>query len=105
MPIRRADDNSYSLAVSASATGSSIAIKGGEYMFFVEGTAGGSTLSLQIISPNGTWVDVQVFTGAIVKFTTLPGNQTGITLPAGYVRLAVTGGAGVSVTASLVGLG
>ena len=105
MPIRRADDTLYQLGTSLSATGNAVAVKGGEYMFCVEGTAGGATLSLQMQAASGTWMDVQVFTGAVVKFTTLPGNQTGIDLPACNVRVAVTGGTPSGITASLVGLG
>lgn len=105
MTIRRADDNTYILASNASATGAAVPVKGGEYMFMVEGTVGGSTLSLQVQSPNGTWADVQVFSGSAVKFTVLPGAQAGVDLPACNVRMAVTGGAASSLFAYLVGCG
>lgn len=105
MASRRADDIAYTLLSNASATGSAVQIKGGEYMFTAEGTAGGSTISLQIQTPNGAWVDVQVFTGSIVKFTTLPANQTAIDLPAGNVRCACTGGTPSGIYAYLIGLG
>ncbi len=105
MPIRRADDTLYTLLSSGSASGSAVQIKGGEYHFMVEGTVGSSTISLQIQTPNGSWTDVQVFTGSVVKFTTLPGNQSGISLPAGNVRCACTGGTPSAIYAYLVGLG
>lgn len=105
MPIRRTDDTAYTLGTNLNATGSSVAIRGGEYMFFVDGTAGGSTASLQVQAPSGVWVDVQVFTGSVVKFTTLPGNQSGISMPACNVRLALTGGTPSGVNAYLVGCG
>lgn len=105
MPVRRADDTAYPLAANLSATGLAVAIKGGEYHFMAEGTVGGSTISLQSQSPNGTWSDVQVFAASAVKFTTLPNTQTGIDLPAGNVRMAATGGAPSGLYASLVGLG
>jgi phage-related tail protein len=105
MPIRRADDQQYALLVGGSATGAAVAIKGGEYQFMVDGTAGGTTASLQIQSPSGAWMDVQVFTGSVVKFTTLPGNQSAIDLPAGNVRCALTGGTPSGINAYLVGLG
>ena len=105
MPIRRADDQQYALLVGGSATGSAVPIKGGEYQFMVDGTAGGTTASLQIQSPSGAWMDVQVFTGSVVKFTTLPGNQSAIDLPAGNVRCALTGGTPSGINAYLVGLG
>lgn len=105
MTVRRADDTAYTLATNASANGASVAIKGGEYFFLAEGTAGGSTISLQVQSPNNTWVDVSVYSGSVVKSTTLPYSQTGIDLPAGNVRLGVTGGSPSTLSASLFGLG
>lgn len=105
MALRRCDDKVYTLASGLSATGSAVAIPGGEYMFFVEGTVSGATISLQIQAPSGNWVDVQVYTGAVVKFTVLPGNQTAIDLPAGNVRMASTGGAPSGLNAYLVGIG
>ena len=105
MPIRRADDGSYTLASNLSATGSAVAIKGGEYIFTVEGTVSGSTISLQIQTPNGTWSDVSIFAGSVVKSTTLPLAQTQIDLPAGNVRMAATGGTPSALYAYLVGLG
>ena len=111
MPVIRRDDQTYMLATNASSTatgansGNGVSIPGGEYMFMVEGTAGGSTLSLQIKSPNGAWMDVQVFTGAVVKFTTLPGNQSGIDLPAGLVRMNANGGSPAGLYAYLLGNG
>lgn len=105
MPIRRADDQRYTLLTAGGATGAAVQILGGEYQFMVDGTAGGSTVSLQIQSPSGVWMDVQVFTGSVVKFTTLPGNQSAIDLPAGNVRCALTGGTPSGINAYLVGLG
>jgi hypothetical protein len=105
MPIRRADDSSYTLASNLSATGSAVAIKGGEYQFSAEGTVGGSTISLQFQTPNGTWSDLLIFAGSPVKSTTLPFTQTQIDLPAGNVRMAATGGTPSALYAYLVGLG
>jgi hypothetical protein len=105
MPIRRADDTSYNLQFNGSTTGSAVAVKGGEYLFTVEGTVGASTISLQVQTPSGAWVDLQVFTGAKVSFAVLPGNQTGIVLPACNVRCACTGGTPSGITSYLIGLG
>lgn len=105
MPIRRADDNAYTLASSASATSDPVAIKGGEYTFTADGTVGGSSISLQMQTPNNSWVDISVYSGSVVKSTTLPYSQTGIDLPAGNVRMAATGGTPSGLNASLVGLG
>lgn len=105
MSVRRADDRLYVLGTGLSANGNAVTILGGEYMFMADGTAGGSTISLQVQMPSGSWTDVQVYTGSIVKFTTLPANQTAVDLPAGVVRVACTGGVPIGVNAYLVGLG
>lgn len=106
MSIRRSDDKAYTLLTNAAATGAAVAILGGEYIFFAEGTVGGSTISLQIQSPNGTWEDVQELAGSVtVKTTALPYNATKINLPMCNVRAAITGGAASAVYAYLNGLG
>lgn len=105
MPIRRADDQTYTLLNNAAATGSGVNIPGGEYMFMASGTLTGATLALEVLSPSGTWAVVQVFTGSLVRFTTLPGNQSGISLPAGQVRASLTGGSPTACFAHLVGCG
>lgn len=104
MPVRRCDDKVYTLASGASATGAAVRIPGGEYLFIVSGTVGGSTISLQAQAPSGTWMDVQIFSGAVVKTTTLPFSQTTIALPACNVRMATTGGAPSGIDATLAGL-
>lgn len=105
MPARRADDVQYTLLLNGSATGPPVAIKGGEYIFAAEGTINGATISLDVQLPNGNWTRVQVFTGSVVAFTVLPNSQTGVDLPAGYVRCAIAGGPPSGVNAFLVGLG
>ena len=105
MSTRRADDNQYTLLLAGSATGSAVQVRGGEYMVFFDGTIGGSTVSLHVQSPSGVWIDVDVFTGSTVKYTALPRSQTGIDLPAGNVRCALTGGSPSGINAYLVGLG
>jgi hypothetical protein len=102
----RADSQIYPLATAASATGAGVAIRGGEYMFLADGTAGGSVVSLQTQMPDGTYCDVGALAGSsIVKNTVLPFVVTPIVLPACVVRAAITGGAGVSLTATLAGIG
>lgn len=105
MPTRRGDDTQYALLENGSATGASVAIRGGEYIIFFSGTIGGATIQLQAQSPSGTWIPVEVFTGAVVSYTALPRSQTGISLPAGNVRCALNGGTPSGVNAYLVGLG
>ena len=104
MPTRRADDLAYTLASNANASGSAVAIKGGQYMFMVEGTIGGSTVTLQIKTPNGTWANVTAYDSA-VSATALPYADTPIDLPSGDVRVALTGGTPSAIYAYLVGLG
>jgi hypothetical protein len=105
MTIRRADDNSYALLSNASATGAAVNIRGGQYTFSAEGTIGGATIALQVQSPNGTWETVSVFSNSAASTTTLPYALTGIDLPAGAVRVSVTGGTPSALFAYLVGLG
>ena len=105
MPIRRGDDNAYTLLSNGSATGSAVAIRGGEYSFHVEGTISGATAALQVQSINGTWATVSVFSNSPVSTTTQPYAQTGIALPAGSVRVSLSGGTPSAIYAYLVGLG
>jgi hypothetical protein len=105
MSLKRADDNSYTLLSGGSATGSAVAIRGGEYIAFFDGTISGATVSLQIQSPSGVWMAVEVFTGSAVSYSTLPRSQTGIDRPAGNVRAAVSGGSPSGLNVYLVGLG
>lgn len=111
MTVRRADDNTYTLATNASSTatgvnsGNGVPIRGGEYCFTAEGTVSGATISLQFQTPNGTWSDVSVFNASAVKSTALPYVQTQVDLPAGLVRMASTGGTPSALYAYLIGLG
>lgn len=105
MPMRRADDQSYTLLANGSATGNAVAIRGGEYIVYFDGTLNGATVSLQTQALSGQWMTVEVFTANPVSYTTLPRSQTGIDLPAGNVRCALNGGSPTGVNCSLVGLG
>lgn len=106
MPARRADDITYTLLSNGSSTGAAVPIRGGEYLVYFEGTlAGGAQVSLQAQSPNGTWMDVEVFTANPVRYSNTPRSQTGIDLPACNVRCALTGGSASGIYAYLVGLG
>jgi hypothetical protein len=102
----RADAQVYTLATALAATGAGVPVRGGEYAFLANGTVGGSTISLQIQMPDGSWCDVGALAGnAIVKSTTLPFVVTPVVLPACVVRMAVTGGAATGVNAWLAGIG
>lgn len=107
MPVRRADDQLYVLGSGLTATGASVNIPGGEYHFLAVGTLGTATdVQLQILAPDGaTWMTVQDLGGSnTVKGTALPYNATPIYLPAGAVRVLITGTA-TSVSAWLAGMG
>lgn len=71
------------LLENASATGSAFNWLGGRGKLLVEGTFGGATITLQVQSPNGTWLPVQTATAA---------NTVNFFLPKGKIRAAVTGG-------------
>ena len=105
MTVRRCDSNAYVLGTNLSASGLAVMIPGGEYIFMVEGTPTGATISLQVQSPNGTWEDVSVYSGSKVSATALPFAQTGIDLPACNIRMAATGGTPTGLYAYLIGLG
>lgn len=102
----RADSTVYPLAANASANGAGVAIRGGLYMFLASGTVGGSTISLQVQLPDGSWCDVGAEGGlSIVKATALPYTATPVYLPACTVRMAATGGTPSALNATLAGIG
>ena len=106
MTVRRSDDRQYVLATAATATGSDVALPGGEYVFMASGTIGGSTLSLQIKLPDGSYADVKSLNGnTLVNTTSLPFAATALDLPACNVRVALTGGTPSNISAWLVGCG
>ena len=105
MSLKRADDNVYTLLSNAAATGSAVAIRGGEYAFTVEGTISGATIGLQMQTPNGTWATIQVWNASPVQTTAVPYFQTQVDLPAGNARTVVTGGSPSALYSYLVGLG
>jgi hypothetical protein len=70
-----------------------------------DGTIGSVTgITLQLSSPDGSWVPASNLIGTVLNITTLPNSVEPIRLPACNVRLALTGSGG-SINASLVGLG
>jgi len=104
--MARSDSQIYTLASNASATGAAVPIRGGDYTFMAAGTVGGSTISLQIQLPDSSWCDVGALAGnAIVKNTALPFVVSPIALPAGNVRVAMTGGTPSGINATLAGNG
>jgi hypothetical protein len=73
--------------------------EGGDGAFMVAGTVGGGTYTLQMQCPDGsTWVAL----GAATTLTAA--GAAGFTAPAGRLRVAVTGSAGASAKAWVVGI-
>ncbi len=72
--------------------------EGGDGAFMLAGTVGGGTYTLQIQAPDGTWLTVN----ASVALTAV--GVVNFSAPAGRLRLAVTGSAGASIKAWLVGI-
>jgi hypothetical protein len=70
---------SIELLSNASATGSSVKLGGGQYLFRAESDNwNGATLQLQIVGPNDNWIDVEdaTFTADGATRVFLPGNIT-----------------------------
>ena len=105
MAVMRSDSAAYTLASNLSASGTGVAIPGGEYMFSIEGTIAGGTVQLQYLSPNGTWIPVNVYGTFTLSFTALPAAVTAIDLPAGTYRMGVSAGSPTGIYAYLFGLG
>jgi len=108
--MSRADCTSYQLASALAANGSgpTTQILGGNYIMFANGTIGGGTLALQVLQPDGTtWGPLQSVagTGSAIQTTTLPFGATQIYLPAGNVRVTLTGATAPNINAWLVGIG
>lgn len=103
--MARSDTNIYLLAQNESAAGPSVAVRGGKYMFMVDGTLGSGNVSLQVQTPSDVWSDIFVFSGLKVSFTSLPGSHAAIDLPPCNVRLGVSSASASGVNAYLVGLG
>jgi len=103
--MTRATADVHILASNLSATGPSVPIRGGSYLFTAEGTPTGAAISLQVQTVNGTWSNVSIFNNSQVSTTTLPFAQTEIDLPACNVRMASTGGTPTGLYAYLAGIG
>jgi hypothetical protein len=94
----------YTLGVNLSGTGNPVAIKGGEYAVFADGNFSTGGMSLQMQSPSGAWIDVQMY-GAFIRSTQASMLQVGLLLPAGMVRIATTDPMAYGVNAYLAGMG
>lgn len=88
------------LLSAAAATGSAVNVQiGGDYCFAVAGTFGGTSVGIQMLGPDGaTWISLSDSIGTIALTV---GGARIVSLPAGSYRATITGGAGVSVSATL----
>lgn len=85
--------------VSSAGNGAGFAWVGGAGAFCAEGTLGGSSLKMQMQTPQGTWTDID----AALTFTTLP-SVYGFMLPQGQIRAVLTGGSPTGIYAWAVAI-
>lgn len=85
--------------ISAAGNGAGQPWPGGSGAFISEGTIGGSSLKLQMQTPQATWIDID----PALTFATLP-NSYGFLIPAGQIRAVLTGGSPVNVYAWAVSI-
>lgn len=95
---RQSEYYDVTLLVASAVTGPAKSWPGGPAVWFVYGTFGGATATLQLSPDNGTtWLD----TNAVA---TSPGGQQ-IPIPStALVRLAISGGVGTSISSKLSGV-
>lgn len=87
------------LAAGSSATGSGVSWRGGRGTFYVVGTFGGTTASMQWSPDSGTtWIDVGTDTILTAN------GQGNFELPACTIRCELDGGSSISVASSAVGI-
>ena len=90
-------NQTYMLINNAAVTSAALKVAGGLYAFAVDGTFGGATVKLQILSPDGaSYLDIDAalsLTAEGIQAVDLPGGAT--------VKAVVTGGAPANLYASL----
>lgn len=88
-------------AVAATGPGAPFLIQnGGDFTFAVNGTFGGTSVALEMLGPDGV---NYINCGAAATMTTA--GMCTVSLPAGTYRASVTGGAAMSIYASLKQVG
>ena len=102
--MRRSDDQTYSVS-GISATSAIGPIRGGRYLLNVSGTLGGATVTLDYLGDGTNYTTVTDSRSNTKLSFTAAAAYSGVDLPAGQYRIGISGGTGVSVNASLVGLG
>lgn len=101
-----ANPASYTLLTAASATGNAVSgIRGGSYIWRASGTFGGATATLQALDLDGsTWVNVRNQANTADVTATAASSQGVVIGQGGIVRVAISGGAGVSISSVLSGV-
>jgi hypothetical protein len=97
----------YPLLTNASATGTGVSnIRGGSYIWRVSGNfGGGATATLQALDLDGTtWVNVRNQANTADVTATTAGSQGVVIGQGATVRVAITGGTGVSLFSVLSGV-
>lgn len=91
---------SFKLLTAASATGAGVDVtEPGEYVFSAAGTFGGASVGLSMLGPDGlTWIPLKDSAGVMALTSA---DAVIVSLPVGTYRGTITGGAGVSMHASL----
>jgi len=85
--------------ISSAGNGSAVNWPGGSGAFVAEGTIGGSSLKMQMQTPQGTWIDID----PSLTFASLPSSY-GFLIPPGQIRAVLTGGSPSGVYAWAVSL-
>ena len=94
-----ADGSTAAPTLVADGASASVDWPGGDGAYFAVGTFGGGTFTLQMLSPDGTtWVSL----GTIGALTAT--GVVGFSAPAGKMRASLSGSAGPSLKAWVVGL-
>lgn len=105
-PMNVSTSQSYDLLNNASATGEAVGpVQGGDYLWRVEGTLGGSTVTLQFLGLDGvTWYDAVDSGGNPAAMTAI--GQMGVGIAQGtVVRGEVVGGTPSALFSNIGGLG
>ena len=88
------------LSAAAAGNGPTVDLQiGGDYMFAVNGTFGGTSVTLHILGPDGVNF---ISMGASATFTAA--GICVVSIPPGKYRAVVTGGAAMVITATLKGI-
>jgi hypothetical protein len=81
--------------VDAAVDTAAVQIAGGRYVLALVAAAYGTTVKLQAMGPNSTWIDINATTYSANQIT------SGIDLPSGQVRMHITGGTTTDLYATL----